>query len=316
MKTLVALISGLPGAAVVLAMGIIMVTFTIIHGATYALGLDGNDYPARGLHLYSKQDITRFLKSIGHPEFGIKASWDIARNADGSALIFFDWAKNRGVAATSKGTVKEIALPGKATWTNRPIWLDDEFRCIAWYENGKLEILGDISRTGISSRITKVNPTGEFFMKAVNAPDNKNVSIGTDIYSIVEHTSPLVRMMEFHGEKMFLKDGRLFVFGSYVHSRDEETVLYILQQKDGQLIQQERVIIRRPQKSPAPFCVEDLSPWSDEVLFSDVFDFPSRSKWYVYNIAARTMKQIGKESFNGAWGFYLQSDIVNGPMKR
>jgi hypothetical protein len=71
------------------------------------------------------------------------------------------------------------------------------------------------------------------------------------------------------------------------------------------------VIIKRPRRSLAPFHVQDLSPWSDEVLFCDVHDMPVPiHEWYVFNLKTCEMKKIGNTLLLGSFGFYVQCDII------
>jgi hypothetical protein len=121
--------------------------------------------------------------------------------------------------------------------------------------------------------------------------------------------------MKFHGYNVFRKDDKVFMFGNYFDTRDEQEELYTFQIKNDELIQTEKLIIQRPRKSPAPFYVKDFSPWTDEVLFADVHDF-GRAEWYLFNLKTHEMKRIGKEPWGGGWGFYLQCDIVKEVTKK
>jgi len=82
---------------------------------------------------------------------------------------------------------------------------------------------------------------------------------------------------------------------------------HILKKQGMKLVQKDIVIIPRPKNSPAPFYVEDISAWDDNVLLIDVYDWPSKSKWYVFNLKTRELKKIGNAN---NYGFYLLCNII------
>jgi hypothetical protein len=287
-----------------------MTLFLILSPLGHSFSMDSSYTSGDGkLYFYSRNKLLKFLKKISYPDYDIKATWDIARSADGTSLIFFSWSKNKALIVSCNNTIKEMALPGTPSWDSRPIWIDNKYQVIAWankgeiyYENNKKEESCDANKI--------INTSGIYFIRDIKSSDNKDISIGTAIHSIKSPEEPLIRLLKFHGNRIFVKNNKIIIFGDYYIERENQTEMYAFEIKRDGLIQSEKLIIHRPNKSPAPFLVVDYSPWDDEVLFSDVHDFPSRSEWYVYKIKTQEMKRIGKEPIGGGWGFYLQCDIV------
>ncbi|MBW2005044.1 MAG: hypothetical protein JRI72_10635 [Deltaproteobacteria bacterium] len=287
-----------------IAIGLTMLSYNI----SFAMGAKSRP-DGKGLYLYSCKEISRFLKKIGYPDYTIKSVGDITRNSDGTALRFVEWYKRKGIVVTCDGTIKELYVPGYAAWFN------DENQAIAWLDKGRVYYKNGMSEEPPFIADYRADPSGEYFMKPIHSPVDKRTSIGVAIYSIERPDFPLVKVKVDWGEDIFLKDDMVLFFGSDFRDRDEKEKLFIFKRKGRKLLQIEKVIIKRPEKSPAPFYVQDLSPWSDEVLFCDVYDF-GRSIWYVFNLKSREMKKIGKKPFSGGWGFYLQCDIIKEATKK
>jgi hypothetical protein len=267
------------------------------------------------LYLYSGKDISSFLKRKGYPELKIRAPWEIVRNADGTALFFFDWTNNKAIMANCNGVVKEILLPGKQFWRGKIIWFGKENNVAAWYEDGDVHFMTDKDRVEILKEINKTSLSGGFYPKIVKSTFNENVPIGTEIYSIVDPMTPLARIMDFRTKNIFLHQDKLLIFGGNFFDMSEQEYLYNFQLKDKELLLVNKMVIKRPAKSPAPFYAQDLNSTGDEVLFVDVFDVPSRSEWYVYNLKTQEMRKIGKQPFSDGSGFYLQCDILKENIK-
>lgn len=285
---------------------------------SFAMGYNIGRKGGGGLHIYSDSEISGFLERLGFSDLKTKGSSDRARNSDGTALYLFDWMKNKAVRVTCQGDVKEINLPGKPSWTSRPIWFDKDYRPVAWYEydDGKIHFVDSNHQRDIPNAILGTNSYGPFYIKSIKSPANKDVSVGTEIFSLADPSTPVAKIMRFHGQDIFVKGEKVFVFGNYYDTHAEQHDLYIFQKTSKGLTQIDKVIIKRPHRSPAPFYVEDFCPWSDEVLFGDTYDNPFRSEFYVYNLKTGEMKSIGKFPAFGGWGIYFQCDIVKGTFLR
>ncbi len=277
--------------------------FCVPHGmSVFASGK--NPQPAQGrLYGYSTKRISGFLESIGYSNLAndVKAQWDITRNSDGTALRIFSWRQRKGIVVACDGTAKEIALPGSSAW------FDDHHRPVAWLENNRV-----YHKTGLVTdppfQSTGAEPGGRFFLKSVGTQ-------GMDIFSSEEPEQPLTRVDICALGSIYAKGTTVYVFGLGCpvtqQDRDEmrnTIVIRTFELKDKTLVQSSKKAIQRPAKGSSPFYVKDFCPWKDEALVVDVFDWPSSSDWYTFDLATGELKKAGKSS---NWGFYLQCDILD-----
>lgn len=274
----------------------------------FAMG-SKNRPDGKGLYLYSGKDITRFLEKIGYPDLAKppRAARDITKNSDGTALRFFDWSNKKGIVVTCDGSISEINVPGYAAWFN------DENHAIAWLDNDRRKVH---YRTGVTEdppfkAYGGADPSGSYFMKLPRLSSSlpRAALFNTEVYSTEDPDLPLIKV-EIYGHRIFSKGEKVYLFGSSYDNGKDTIRLHIFTRHETRLTPLEEVIIHRPETSPTAFSVEDLSPWKDEVLLLDVYDWPSRSIWYVFNLETHEMKKIGKEPFWGGRGFYLQCDII------
>lgn len=285
---------------------IIIICWILLLTINQSLGTESMDLKNMNkLYVYSRNDLLTFLKEIGHPEYKLISVTDVRRNSLGTELRFFQGQK--ALIISCGRFVKEISLPSNY------VWLNDENHPLAWYDTIKNQVYYN---NGMSEKPPfmadyRADPTGIYFMKSVEGSLQKEIPDGTAIYSIDAPDVPLAIIMEFHGQRIFSKDGKVFVFGNYFDRRDQQMEMYIFARKGHELVQLEKVIIPRPRKSPTPFYTEDFCPWKDEVLFADPHDFfLLRTELYTYNIKTHEMKKIGNKPFGGGYGFYLQCDII------
>lgn len=260
------------------------------------------------LYLYSTKELSQLLDRIGFPDFPVTAAWDVSRNADGSALRFYDWSNNKAVIISCDGHIKMVRLPGPSTWSEKPLWFDKRHEVYAWWGKGEVNI-SNKKRIREPSGEMVDEPHGEYYFRHI-APHHRNdLTTGTAIYSI-DKPNAILAKVDIIGKQIFSKNGNVFLFGNISEEREEQEEIHVFKKKNNKLVQIDKHVIKRPAKSPAPFNVEDISPWSDEVLFCDVYDFPARSKWYLYDMDTRELNELRKKPFSGGWGFFLQCDIV------
>ncbi len=276
--------------------------------ANPSFGMDSMDSNSgKKLYVYSRTELLKFLREIGHTEYPLRSVTDITRNSLGTELRIFNGGK-KALIISCGGTIKEVDLPSKDTWLN------DELQPLAWYDSGIKRVLYKGGRNDLPPYPGNkdADPAGVYFFKVdVKSPTNKDIAIGTSIYSIEAPNLALAKIMEFHGHRIFSKNGKVFIFGDYYQRRDEQWELYIFERKGQELVQVEKVVIPRPRKSPTPFYMEDLSPWADEALFNDTHDFfLYRTGLYTFNLKTHEMKKLGTKPFGGGYGFFLQCDII------
>ncbi len=287
-----------------IALSLIFMFILLMPDFKQAFAMGSKNRPeGKGLYRYSVRELSLFLQEIGYPEYSVKWPGDITRNSDGTELRFFNGKNKKSLIVSCYGLVKEIDIPSD------DVWLNDKYEVLAWLDKGKVYYKNGTSEYPPFMADERADPSGIYFMKDIASPINKDISLGTTINSIEKPDVALAKVMRLLGERIFSKDDKVFIFGNYFDTRDKQRDLYIFQKKGNDLIQIDKLIIQRPEKSPAPFNVDDFSPWTDEVLFTDVHDF-GRSEWYVYNLRTHEMKKIGKVPFSGGWGFYLQCDII------
>lgn len=261
-----------------------------------------DDNPIRekkGLYSYSIKDFSRFLKKAGFANYSFKAPNDVSKSLDGNEIWFYNWSSNKVVFVTCAGIKKEIDLPGKRTWSKRSVWFNKEHQVVAWIDKGKVRYSAGVKDDPLIMS-TVVNPCGGYFVKNVSQK-------GVEIYSIEKPDSPLakVNVLGTGVLKLFFKKDMVYLFD--YDSKDGPLKAHIFKKQGMRLVQKDLVIIPRPKNSPAPFYVEDISAWDDNVLLTYVHDWPSKSKWYLFNLKTQEIKIIGNAN---NYGFYLSCDII------
>lgn len=270
----------------------------------------------QGLYFYSLKDLTQFLAKIGYRDFPIKASWDVRRNGDGSALRFFDWSNNKAIIVSRDGSVEGVDLPGMATWSRRPLWFNSANQVVAWIEEDRVHYASEITGTGEPQVANVDEPFGQYYLRDIQPKGRPNVMVGTTAICSMKMPGVSLAELDLIGKRLFAKDERVVLFGNTHQEREKQVEIHLLERRGPKLVQLARQSVKRPSRSPSSFNVEDMSPWSEDVLFCDVYDFPSRSRWYVYNLETKKMKLMGHKPFSGGWGFYLQCDVLNKALEK
>jgi hypothetical protein len=284
---------------------VIMVVIILLAVQTFGMSaMEVND--EKRIYIYNRSELSNFLKEMGFIGYPV-TYFDTTRNSLGTEVRIFNSMK-KAVILSCSGYIGELNLPSGS------VWLNDESQVLAWKDKNQIYFNnGGVEKPPLSYACTNKasDPAGIYFIKAIKSPANNRTTIGTAIHSIVSPEAPLVKIMEFHGHRIFSKNNKVFIFGDYFDKRDEQSKMYIFERKGQALMQLEEVIIRRPEKSPAPFIMEDLCPWDDEALFVDTHDFfLSRDELYTFNLKTHEMKKIGHLPFSGGYAFYLQCDII------
>jgi hypothetical protein len=284
---------------------IVLVSFLVLFLAMGPFPLEGlyamksqSSEPVRKFYGLEPKEMSRLLKKLGYSDIR-RLDWpDVFwRNSDGTAIRICDWKKGKAFVLSCDGSVKEINVPGARSWFN------DNHEAVAWRsKDNKVHFQNGVIRDPPFGMFW-ATPGGEYFL-GENATSHV-----LELFSVENPDLLLAKVNALPGGllRVFFKDNRVYVFG-YEKKGDDAPLNAFIFNKDGERFREtEKIEIPRPAKSPAPFYVEDLSPWEDEVLLRDVYDWPSRSKWYVFNLVSREMKKIGNTS---GYGFYLQCDIL------
>ncbi len=270
---------------------------------SFAMGTTKDMQEKKGFYSYNRKDASRFLQRLGYSDLSkdFKIYWDttITRNSDGSAIRFLDWGKRKGVVVSCDGSIKEINIPGYRALFN------DQHQAVAWLDNGRVFYKNGMN-AGPPLLIPGADPGGRYFVRPAS-------SGGTEIYSIERPKTPLAKASAYCSGRINVrhKDNKVYLFGIDCNlpvGKRKYIKAYVFENIGNKLIKKEEISIPSPKNDPNPlYAVIDLSPWSDEVAVIDVYDWPSRSKLYLFNLKTREMRKIGTAS---RWGFYLQCDII------
>ncbi len=223
--------------------------------------------------------------------------WDhLSRNADGTSIRLMNGKNKRALVFSCDGSVRHIALPNFNTW------LDNNSNIITWPDNSEQNAIKHLHGHALAA-IGAMDPSGQYF-----------ISYFHDEYfailSVAKPDIPLARLKIIHQERlsMFLKGTKLYVFGYDNMASLGTPPKAFVYEKDGASFRLvEEFEIQRPSKGEAPCFVEDMSPWSDEILLFKVYDYPSSHKRYIFNLKTKELKYV---SVAKGRGLFLQCDIL------
>ena len=287
-------------------MTIISMMLTMLIGNASWINGAENTPSEKKLYIYSNREFAGFFKDIGYPDLWYN-DIRISKNSIGTALRFLNESKRKIVVVTCDGSITVVDSPGYLAWLN------DANQVIAWFdEKSRVHYANGTSEKRPFSPYSGPDPSGRYFIKEF--PDlplqPRGESCNTCLYSTDKPNIPLVKVPICATQRLFYKDSKVFLAGSQYYEGHWQQEMYIFQEKGDTLKQIDRIALQRPDNSSATFYAEDLSPWDDEVLYLDVYDFPSRSRWYSFNLKTHQLIEVGKKSFWGGRAFYLQCDIL------
>ncbi len=223
--------------------------------------------------------------------------WDhLSRNADGTSIRLMNGKKKRALVFSCDGSVKHIALPNFNTW------LDNNNNIIAWPDNSEQNAIKDLNGHALAA-IGAMDPSGQYFISYFR---NEYFAI----LSVAKPDIPLARLKIIHQDSlsMFLKGDKLYVFGydnMYALGTPPKAFVY---EKDGASFRLvEEFEIQRPSMGQAFCFVEDMSPWSDEILLFKVYNFPSSPRRYIFNFKTKELKSLSPAKGRG---LFLKCDIL------
>ncbi len=288
---------------------IFMVIAMLMTNPSCTIGAE-NRIEKKRFYIYSDRELSVFFKNIGYQDL-----WDndmvISRNSDGTVLRFLNGRKGKILIVTCDGSVKVVDSPGYLAWLN------DANKVIAWitwtdntskvhYANGMSEKLP------FSPQGSGPDHSGKYLIKEnLNVPASQ--SCNTSIYA-TERPEILLATVDVCGaSKIFYKDNKVFLTGrQYRDGNLQEEEIRVFRVKGNALEQMDRIVVHSPNKSKPVmlFYAVDLSPWDDEMLFIDFYDFPARSIWYSFNLKTHQLNKVGKVPWFGGRAFYLQCDII------
>jgi hypothetical protein len=262
------------------------------------------------LYIYSDKELASFMKDIGYQNLWHN-DMRISRNSDGTALRFLNEDKRKILVVTCDGSVKELDSPGPIAWLN------DANQVIAWVtwtdNKGVTHYANGMSEKTPFSPEGGPEFSGKYFVKERLGSSTSPLSEScyTNIYTTERPNIPLAKVDICGTTKIFYKDNRVFLTGSqYLNGIWQEEEIRIFMEKGNTLEQIDRVIVPSPAKSSTHFYAMDFSPWDDEMLYMDFYDFPIRSIWYKFDLKTHQLNEVGKVPWFGGRAFYLQCNII------
>ncbi len=233
------------------------------------------------------------------------------RNAAGTALYVFSYSEAKSryetIVISIGKVVRVLDQPARA------VALDDSLHFVAWsknsFEDGVSFRNGYHQKGGIPE--PRFDPGGLYYSVVTEQPKQKP---STSIISSTDRPDAPLAKVNFDVIKMFVKGSRLYVFGSGlpvpgsgfdpVFDKAECSIFRIDQ---GQLVFEESIDIPRPSPGPLAYYVQDMDPWSANVLLIDIRGDIVPSKWVLFNLDSRTITSIGRSK---GFGFFMQYDVL------
>jgi len=288
--------------ALIVAEIFLIITF---HGCLVYSSENENNECERGFYSYSMKDISHFMESIGHKELSGYNWYDVTRNADGSALRIGVQERRKLIVAKCNGEIKEIDTPGEL------ILVDNNNKIIGWYDRPRDEAHFEdkILVRGPFWQFGDIDPETRYFT------ETRNWLRGFDIYEIafpLKHLGSIDEAARIV-QALYAKKDKIYIFTEDVSVRCTEKMncpvtLYIFKNKKYKIEELDKVTINKISTFlPSGFYVVDMSPWSNEAVFIEHYDWPNRSKYHRYDLNTKDMKKIG---YACDYGFYLQCDIL------
>ncbi len=274
------------------------------------------------MYAYKRATIIDYVQNLGFPDFNVD---EIRRNSTGTALYFYNFYTGNN---TSK--IFSVSADGEPVKLNPPAkfaYLNDKNEFVVWFDDIKKGIHfqnGTIRNIIPIFGYFGIDPSGQFFFightSGIEVINNQTVQIGPLQYSTeiasTDHPNTALYSTNIMVGKIFFKDNRIYLFARQysnfkgLGNYDEHEIICQILKKIGSKFQLEQEIhIPRPKRSPSPFAVVDLDPWSDNVLLVDVKDMPFSflTSWYLFDLKTRKMTKIGLAK---DYGFFLKEDIL------
>lgn len=248
----------------------------------------------------SWRKMSKLISDAGYRDFVdanlARANWDaISRNADGTSIRVINMNTKKAIVFNCDGSFKQLELP------NFNSWLDNNNNILAWTEKEKSN--HNSIQYFKSNPPEAMDPSGQYFIA--------NISKGKgEIFSVAKPDIPLARVniISQSGLCIFLKENKLYVFGHDKRGLPTPLKGFIYEREGAKFILAKEFEIPREKKAESPYVVEDMSPWSDEILLVDVYDFPSFSKRYIFNLKTKVLKYYGLVTKEKC--LFLQCDIL------
>jgi len=280
---------------------IAVIIFSLLIIAEITADVSADKMSEKKIHFLKWKQIGKVLSHIGYPDFidhdmSRYGELDtIFRNDDGTSINIINRKNKRAIVLNCDGSVKHIGL------SSRHSWLDNNNKILAWSDDEQHTV--GYLKGHCPASYDAMDPSGQYF---VSWFDNKYYAIA----SVAKPEIPLTKVNVISNQflNIYLKGNKLYVFGYEERSIYAPLKAFIYQRNGEKLKLIEKLEIPREKNYGTPYVVEDLSPWSDEILLFDSRSFPSISKWYIYNLSTKELKYYGLATEDR--GLFLQCDIL------
>lgn len=282
-----------------------MLVIIMIPNFVGAMSMVGKNQEGPGFYRLSRDDLRRFVKSIGYSE---KFSWFVNRDSTGSMLRLFNWDDKKAIVMSCEGGIREIPLKGEKCWLN------DKLEVVAWFDKQRINF-DDKEISSSEEYIYKQELSGSYFFRSSKWEYHKHhkpSSFNIEIFSVNNPGQPLIEVeMLDSTARLFTKYNKVYLAGNLPTNRNV-IKFYVYEINNGSLIKTNEVTLNRDEETSSPFYVVDMNPWKDEAIVVDIHDFPSRSKLFAFNLLSQEKISIG----SGTEGFYLQCNILNEVLRK
>lgn len=256
--------------------------------------------PIPNLFVYEEKQLLANLTALGYTQDYL---FKVGRNSRGTVLHFE--SRKHVLVADAKGSQRHMTKPAQVAFLN------DEGDFVAWTDDYNK---GVHFRGGYTLKLPKfaafgVDHSGEYYFFQ-SAPKS------TQVFR-TKHPGVSLASANMRAERIFVKNEKIYLFtsnqGNIRGPGDYEVyeVFGNIFNITGQKLNFEREI-RFPRPSSvgaSPFTVLDLDPYSDQILFLDVFDAPSRSKWHLGTLNTNKLTNLGTAK---PYAYFLRQDIIVG----
>ena len=280
---------------------IIVIMFNLLIVAGIATNVSADKIDENKLYILKWSKVSKLISRIDYRDFIdsylTRRYWDMtSRNVDGTSIRVINRNNKKAIVFNCDGSYKQIELPSYNSW------LDNNNNILAWPDDGDKKLMKYLKGHSPAD-YGAIEPGGQYFISRFD----KNYFA---IVSASKPDTPLVRVNIISNDhiRIFYKNDKIYVFGHTV--RDPSIpVKGFIYEKDGATFRlAEEFEIPREKKAESPYVIEDMSPWSDEISMIDVYDFPSFSKRYIFNIKTKELKYYGLATKEK--GLFLQCDVL------
>lgn len=255
------------------------------------------------LFAYTDSEVAAALEQQGVGGFAVGR---VGRSGSGDRLLVFPFLASDGRVAVLSAE-SGIAVEDRE-WPLDTLCDQESFHL--WYRGGKeITVPAGERRSPASFARVHFDPSCSFF--SVDIGENETAVASTQQPSHALYIAP------FSGDSIFCQAGNVYLFGSdkswyRKHGTTPELICHVLRLEGGSLSFSREVRIPRPSQPlgmevGAPYCVEDMSPFSEKVLLVDARDMPLWDRWVLFDIGTGRSTILGRAC---GTALFLADDIL------